>query len=255
MGDGLFWLLVFPILAMAVLTFVVILAVGLGTIRAALKSTNTAVKSMLLIAGLLVIASPVVYHWGMEQRAQGNADQRQTYLESLERISLVGILPRRFIAVGNFRPELIAHIRSQYQLMPFPEVQDEQMVEAYRLYRRAELCHRLFGNETVPGTALSKCRSLAVSVQSALNLKEPILVFAEGRHTSLREDNVSAGKMYEIRLITPDQDFLVDYFEERTVNGNPSIFNPYAPERHRASNQRPPTLHEFIEDAMHEASR
>lgn len=255
MGDGLFWLLVFPILVTAILALMVILVVGLGTIRAALKSTNAAVKTVLLIAGLLVIASPVLYHWGMEQHVQGRADQRQTYLDNLERISLAGALPRRFIAVGNFRPELTAHIRSQYRLMSFPEVQEERMVEAYRLYRRAELCHRRFGDEVVPGTALSKCRPLAVSVQSALNLNEPILVFAEGRHTSLREDNVSAGKMYEIRLITPKQDMLVDYFEERTVKGTPSIFNPYAPERRRASRQRAPTLREFIEGAMHEASR
>ena len=255
MGDGLFWLLVFPVLLAAILALLGILVVGLGTIRVAFKSTNLAVRTLLIIVGILVIASPALYHLGMEGRAQNRADQRLIHLEQLERTNLAGQLPRRFIAVGNFRPELIDFIRSQYRISTFYEDENERLVEAYRLYRRAELCHRRFGDKTVPGTALQQCRPLADSVQAALRLREPILVFVEGRHTSLREDNVTAGKMYEIRLITQQNDLLVDYFEERTVEGAPTIFNPYTPKRRRASKERPPTLQEFIETAMREASR
>lgn len=255
MSNGLFWLLVFPVLVAAILAFLGILVFGLGTIRVAFKSTNLAVRTFLIIAGILVIASPVLYHLGMDGRAQHRADERQIYLEQLERTTLAGQLPRRFIAVGNFRPETIDFIRSQYRISTFYKDENERLVEAYRLYRRAELCHRRFGDKTVSGTALQQCRPLADSVQAALGLKEPILVFAEGRHTSLREDNVTAGKMYEIRLITQQNDLLVDYFEERTVEGTPTIFNPYTPKRRRASNERPPTVQAFIETAMREASR
>ena len=82
-----------------------------------------------------------------------------------------------------------------------------------------------------------------------------VLVFAEGRHTSMRDDNVLSGEIYEIRLITPQEDLLVDYFEERTVEDFPSIFNPYAARRRNAADEAPPTHKAFIEKAMGEARR
>lgn len=71
----------------------------------------------------------------------------------------------------------------------------------------------------------------------------------------MREDNVLAGEIYEIRLVTPQEDLLVDYFEERTVEDFPSLFNPYAAKRRNAASAAPPTLKAFIETAMEEARR
>lgn len=255
MGSALFWLLVFPVLLAAVLVYLGVLVVGLGTIRIAFGSRSPAVRALLIVAGVLVIASPALYHLGADKLARQRADLRQTDLASLERVDLAGRLPGRFIAVGNFRPELIDSIRSRYGMSIFPEAENNRLVEAYRLHRRAELCHRRFGDQKVPGTALPKCKPMADSIQSALDLREPILVFAEGRHTSMREDNVIAGEIYEIRLITPREDLLVAYFEERTVESATSIFNPYAPPRRRASDERAPTLQEFIETALQGADR
>lgn len=255
MGDGLFWWIVLPMMVAALVVYLAILAVGAGTIRIALKSTRLTTRALLLAMGLSVIASPILYHIGMDALAGQRADRRQEELAGQERIDLAGRLPRQFITVGNFRPELVDFIASQYGIGMFPEAENARLVEAYRLHRRAQLCRRRFGGESVPGTALPKCRSTAVSAQAALNISEPVLVFAEGRHTSLREDNVIAGAIYEIRLVTPREDLLVAYFEERTVKGTVSVFNPYAPPRRRASQELVPTLKEFIETAMQGASR
>lgn len=253
----LFLLLVLPVLVAAILTYLGILAVGLGTIVAAFKSAHPVVKGALLVVGVLVILSPVLFHTGMDMRAQHRADQRQAHLAQLDRTSLAGRMPRHFIAVGSgLTSDRIAFIAARYPLRTYPEPENMRLVEAYRAYRRAELCHRRFpGNPMMRGTRLPVCKPLPDSVQSALDLREPLLVFAEGFSTSMREDNILAGDIYEIRLITPKEDLLVAYYEERTVEETVSIFNPYASGRRNASDERPPTLKAFIETAIEDASR
>lgn len=251
----LFLLLVLPVLAAALLTYLGILVVGLGPILTMFRSAPPVLKCVLMALGVMVILSPVIFHVGMNMRAQHKADQRQAHLAQLERTNLAGRLPTRFIADG-FRPELITFIEERFGLRTYPEAENKRLEEAYRAYRRAEWCHRRFpGNQMMPGTKLPRCKSLPDSVQSALGLREPVLVFAEGRNTSMREDNILAGEIYEIRLITPQQDLLVAYYEERTVEDMPSIFNPYASGRRNASKEPPPTLEEFIEAALEGASR
>lgn len=255
MGEGTFWILVFPALAAAALVWLALLAVGVGVMRAARRSSNPVLKTALLAAGLAVIASPILYHIGLDRLAQREADRRAADLARLPRVDLAGRLPKRFIAVGDFAPDLLAFIETEYRIGRFPEDEEKRLVDAYRLYRSAERCNRRFAGETQPGTKLPKCRTLPQSLQQALALREPILVFAEGRHTSMREDNVLAGEIYEIRLVTPQEDLLVDYFEERTVEDFPSLFNPYAAKRRNAASAAPPTLKAFIETAMEEARR
>lgn len=247
--------MVAPVLVAAILTYLGILVVGLGTIQAAFKSAHPVFRTVLIFVGLLVILSPFLFHAGMDMRAQQRADAHQAKLSELERVDLAGRLPRSFVAVGSFRSELIDFIRARYRLRTYPEAENQRLVDAYRAYRRAELCNRRFGGEMMPGTKLPKCKPLPDSVQSALGLHEPILVFAEGFNTSMREDNVLAGKIYEVRLITPQKDLLVAYYEERTVEETISIFNPYASGRSNASDERPPALKAFIETAMQGASR
>ncbi len=255
MDSALFWWIVVPMLVAAAITYLAIAAVGLGVIVAAYRSLNPMLSAALMAAGVLVIASPALYHMGMEWHAQSQADVRQVDLERLERTELAGRLPRRFIAVGDFTPELISAVEIRHDLRRFSEAENKRLVDAYRAYRKAERCHRLFGGETVPGTKLPKCKPLPASIQTALALREPVLVFASGRDTSLRQDNIMAGEIYEIRLITPQDDRLVDYFEERTVKGTPSIFNPYAPPRRLDDDAPAPTLEAFIDSALQNASR
>lgn len=253
----MFVILVLPGLLLAGLVYLGILAVGLGTIVAAFKSAHPVLKGTLVLAGVLVILSPVLFQWGTDMRAQKKADQRQAHLAQLERASFAGRMPARFITSGNFGPELRQFIRTRYRLAEFPEAENQRLVEAYRAYRGAEWCHRRFpGNPPMMrGTKLPTCKPLPDSVQSALGLREPILVFAEGFNTSMREDNILAGEIYEIRLITPEDDLLVAYFEERTVEDRSGMFNQYASGRRNASSEQPPTLKAFIETAMKEAGQ
>ena len=255
MNSGLFWWLVAPSLVAAILTYLVILFVGLGTIWAAHRSAHPLVKGALVSVGMLVILSPLLFHAGMEMRAQHKADVRQADLAEMERVDLAGRLPARFIAVGSFRPELIDFIEARYRLSRYPQAENKRLVGAYRAYRRAERCHRVLAGVMMPGTKIPVCKTLPDKVQSALDLREHLLVFAEGRDTSLREDSTIAGRIYEIRLITPQEDLLVDYFEERTVEGTPSVFNPYASRRRLASDAQAPNIKAFIETAMQRAGR
>lgn len=255
MGEGTFWILVFPALAAAALVWLALLAVGVGVMRAARRSSNPVLKAALLAAGLAVIASPILYHMGLDRLAQREADRRAADLARLPRVDLAGRLPKRFIAVGDFAPDLLAFIEAEYRIGRFPDDEEKRLVEAYRLYRAAELCNRRFGGEMQPGTKLPKCKPPPDSIQHAMALRQPVLVFAEGHHTSMREDNILAGEIYEIRLITLQEDLLVAYFEERTVENVLSIFNPYAAARRNASDGRPPTLKAFIETAMEGARR
>lgn len=253
----LFLFLVLPTLVVAVLTYLGILTIGLGPILAVFRSVSTPVKGVLIVLGVLVILSPVLFHVGMDLHAQHKADKRQAALAALERTSLAGKLPRHYIAVGGaFGPELHAFVQRRYGLRRLPEGEDYRVSQAYAHYREAERCHRFNpGNPMMPGTRLAICKRLPDSAHGALGLGEPILVFAEGQATSMREDNILAGKIYEIRLITPDEDLLVAYYEERTVEETPGIFNPYASGRRNASQERPPALKDFIETALEGASR
>jgi hypothetical protein len=187
---------------------------------------------------LLVILSPVLFHFGMDIRAHHKADKRLAELAALERTSLAGRLPRHYIDTGEFYPELDAFVRQRHGLRRLPEPEDERLSQAYQHYRAAENCHRRNpDNPMLPGTQLPICRPVPESVQSALGLREPLLVFAAGHATSMMEDNILAGKIYEIRLITPEEDLLVAYYEERTVENKPGIFNPYASGRRNASTE------------------
>ncbi len=171
MNSGLFWWLVAPALVAAILTYLGILFVGLATIRAAYRSAHPLVKVALFAVGTMVILSPFLFHAGMEMRAQHKADVRQADLAEMERVDLAGRLPARFIAVGNFRPELIDFIEASYRLSRYPQAENKRLVAAYRAYRRAERCHRVLAGEMMPGTKIPVCKTLPDKVQSALGLR------------------------------------------------------------------------------------
>ena len=253
----LFLLLVLPVIVAAILTYLGILVIGLGPIVAVYRSAPAYLKGLLIFAGLLVILSPALFHAGMDLRAERQADQRLAQIAQLDRTDLTGRLPRHYIAVGGgFSSQLHAFVEQRFGLRRFPATEDKRLSEAYRSWRRAERCHRINpGNPMVEGTRLPVCKRLPDSLQSALGLREPILVFADGHATSMLEDNTLAGEVYEIRLITPQEDLLVAYFEERTAKGTPSVFNPYASGRRKASTEPPPALKAFIETSMEAASR
>jgi hypothetical protein len=254
MFDGMFWFLVFPVLAAAALVYLVIFIIGAGTIRIAFSLANPVIKVTVIALGLMVLASPYLYQAAMDWRAGRKADAREANLANLERVSLAGRLPATFITVGDFRPELIRFIETNYPLRAHPAPENKRMAEAYRNYRRAELCNRRSPGKMLPGTQIPICKKLPASLQSAMGLTEPVLVFANGFNTSMREDNILAGKIYEIRLITPKEDLLVAYYEQRTVESKPWLFNPYSSGRRLDTKEPATRLETFIETAMQGAS-
>ena len=253
----LFLFLVLPVIVAAVLTYLGILVIGLGPIVAVYRSAPGYLKGLLLAAGILVILSPALFHAGVHLQAGKEADRRLADIAQLERADLAGRLPKHYIAVGGgFSSDLHAFVETRFGLRRFPEAEDKRLSEAYRGWRRAERCHRLNpDNPMLPGTRLPACKPLPGSLQEALGIGEPVLVFAVGHATSLLQDNTIAGEVYEIRLVTPQEDLLVAYFEERTVRDTPSVFNPYASGRKNASTERPPALKDFIETSLEGASR
>lgn len=259
MSDAflLFLFLVLPVIVAAVLTYLGILVIGLGPIVAVYRSAPGYLKGLLLAAGILVILSPALFHAGVNLQARKEADRRVADIAQLERADLAGRLPKHYITVGGgFSPGLHAFVEARFGLRRFSEAEDARLSDAYRAWRYAERCHRLNpDNPMLPGTRLPACKPLRGSLQEALGIGEPVLVFAVGHATSLLEDNMIAGEVYEIRLVTPQEDLLVAYFEERTVRDTPSVFNPYASGRKNASTERPPALQAFIETSLEGASR
>lgn len=258
MSDAflLFLFLVLPVIVAAGLTYLGILVVGLGPIAAVYRSAPGYLKGLLLAAGILVIFSPALFHAGVNLQAGKEADRRLADIAQLERADLTGRLPKHYITVGGgFSPGLHAFVETRFGLRRFPEAEETRLSETYRSWRQTERCHRLNpDNPMFQGTQLPICRPLPGALQSALGLGEPVLVFAVGHATSLLEDNIIAGEVYEIRLVTPQEDLLVAYFEERTVRDTPSVFNPYASGRKNASTERPPALQDFIETSLEGAS-
>ena len=256
MDGWMFWILVFPVLLAAILYLLGFLTIGSGVIAWGLKSGHPKRKILFILIGLGIIASPFIgmniQHYFAEQKA----DRIQQELADMERIDLSGRLPARFVAVGGFTASDKEFIRKTYGIRQFPDAENDRLKAAYRNYRKAEFCHKyLYREKIAPNVNISNCRDLPTSIQAALGIDEPVLFFVDGSSTSYRRSNVMVGKMYEIRLVTPQEDLLVDYFEERAIDRPPSILNPYASGRKLASEGRPPTRKEFIQNALQRASR
>lgn len=99
------------------------------------------------------------------------------------------------------------------------------------------------------------CKDLPPSIHVAVNIKEPVLFFAEGSKTSYLMSNTRVGNMYEIRLITPTEDLLVDYYEDRILERPAGITNPFSSGYERDPDA--PRLHiiDFIKRALEGAPR
>lgn len=254
MDNGAFWLLVFPLLLAAVLYFFGFFTVGLGFISSALKSKSPAFKPLLLFIGLGIASYPVLAIKMQQFRADEKADERQDYLADLEKVTLNGRLPQKFVTVGRFSESDIDFIKRRYRLGQYSKIETDRLARAYRLYRKAEFCHTHSSGKTLPGTQLSICRDLPDSIQSALNTKEPILFIAEGSNTSLRTSNKIVGNMYEVRLVTKSDDRLVDYYEDRTLDRPAGITNPFSSGVKRDPKAEKLSRRDFIQRAFQTAN-
>lgn len=255
MNSAMFWILVFPVLLAGVLYFLSFFVLGTCIAVAGSRSGRGMRRVIFAIIGICVVAAPFALEFYLETKAQRCADERQAELAGLERTSLAGRLPVHYIALYSLVPAEIEIMERRHGLRRFEESEETRLLAAYRQFRKVEFCNKHFAGETMPGTALSVCRPLPASLQDAIAIDEPFLVIATDQDTSLRQSNTVAGKIYEIRLITPQEDLLVDYFEERTVMRRAGITGPFSSEVRLASDGRPPHRVEFIEAALEGASR
>lgn len=256
MHDGMLWFLVLPVLVLAILYYLGFLTIGLSFVVSGFRSSNPGRRAILVLIGLGVVSAPFIFSKIQRLIAERNADTLQQEIAGLDRIDLAGRLPEKFVTVGRYHQSDIDFIGRRYGMSQFAKQENDRLKTAYRRYRKAEFCHKyLYKKKMAPNINISNCRDLPASIQAALNIQEPILFFVEGSATSYRRSNVIIGKMYEVRLVTPQEDLLVDYYEQRTVDDPASIINPYSSGRRLDWRDKPPTKQEFVEAALQGASR
>ncbi len=255
MDNLMFWILVFPVLLLMLLYYLGFLSIGIRTISSGAKSKRPRRKLQTLLLGIVIILFPFLLIKAQHIRADQKADQRAEQLAAIERVNLVGNMPRKFVTVGNFSDDDIAFIKRQYRIGTYPKTEAERLAAAYRHYRRTEFCHTHSSGKMMSSKIkIPICKDLPDSIQTALDLREPTLFFAEGSNTSYRVSNTSVGKMYEARLITKTRDRLVDYYEERFVERPAGITNPYSSGFKRVPNQPRFSRRDFIQRAMEGAA-
>ncbi|WP_371396181.1 hypothetical protein [Fretibacter rubidus] len=254
MDNWAFWILVFPMLVIAILYYLGFLTVGLSFVFSAFKSRNLVGKFILLVTGIGVISLPLLAIKFQDHQADRKADKRQEYLANLEKVSLNSRLPRKFVTVGRFSKPDIDFIKRQYRIGQYTQTETDRLARAYRLYRKAQFCHTHSSGKTLPGTQLTICRDLPDSIQAALQIKEPILFFAEGSNTSLRTSNKIVGNMYEVRLVTRSDDLLVAYYEDRTLERPAGITNPFSSSLKRDPDAERLSKRDFIQNAFKTAN-
>lgn len=256
MDNPFIWLLTGPPLVLLILYYAAFLAGGLGFFVAAFRSTRPGLRIIFLVAGIGVIIAPFAANFVQQAIAEQGAASRQQQLASMDRTDLSGKLPRKFVTVGNYSAADITFIKTRYGMSQFPPEEDARLASVYRHYRSQAFCHTHSSGETLaPGIRIPVCKPIPDTIQEALEIKEPVLFFADGFSTSHRRSNTLVGDMYEVRLITPTEDLLVEYFEQTTLDTPPSVINPYSSGQELKSGAIAPTRREFIQAALEGASR
>jgi hypothetical protein len=256
MDNPFIWLLIGPLFVLLILFYLTFFAGGMGFVVAAFRSATFARKIIFLLLGLGVIFAPFAGNLVQRTFAEQNATKRQEQLAGMDRTDLAGKLPRKFVTVGNYSEADMAFIRTQYRMSQFPPDENDRLAAVYRHFRAQEYClSHSSGKTLAPGIDIPICKDIPDTIQEALGIGEPVLFFAEGSSTSYRRSNILVGAIYEVRLITPAEDLLVDYFEQTTIDAPASIMNPYSSGQRLKPDEKPPTRREFIQAALEGASR
>lgn len=256
--DFGWWIILLPVLVAFVLYYLFFFVIGAGLLGSGVKSR----KLFPILIGLGVVTAPFTLQKLRELKAEQKADAVYEQLAALERTSLKGRLPRKFVAVGNLSDSDVNFIRNRYGLTPFPEAENDRLKAAYRTYRKTEYCYKYiyerqlaYREKHQPWNKLPICKPLPDSLQAALKIKEPVLFFVEGSAISYRRSNISIGEKYEIRLVTPREDLLVEYYEQREVDDPKGVTNSFSSGRKLDTQEPPLRMREFIQTAMKDASR
>lgn len=251
MDNWIFWILVFPLLLLMALYYLGFLTAGLSFIGVASKRSAPKRNLVILIVGLLIAAAPFIAGKIQRTHAERQADLRQAEIANFDRVSLKTRMPKKFVAVSRSDNPHLKRVAAKYGLRPFHKAEEDRLRTAYIQYRRGEHCHR-----RSPGKMMSEkiqipvCREIPPSIQDVLNLREPVLFFAADHITTHQRSRIGMGKRYELRLLTPREDRLVDYFEQRTIRKPVGITNPFGSGWILDRDHEPPRLEAFLENAL-----
>ena len=244
-----YWLLIGPLVLIAVLYVLGFFTAG-AIVAGGARRARPRQKSVFLVLGLLIAVAPWLHLKWMDARELARAEARLNRLAELERIDLKGRIPDRILVSGRSASPLLMKAAARYGLRPYAEDEAARLSAAYGRYRANEYCLRTDPDAMIPGTAIRRCKPLESSIQEALELREPILVFAHDNSTSYRQSNTYVGAMYELRLITAREDRLVDYYEELSVNAPFSPIRPFGSGWRKATNERPMRPEDFLIRAL-----
>jgi len=251
MDNWMFWLLVFPVLLVAILYYLGFLTAGLSFIGATFKRGAPKRNLLVLFIGLLIAAAPFIASKIQRIQAERQADLWQAEIANFERVNLRGRMPKKIVIMNSAREARLLPIAAKYGLRPFDDAEAGRLRSAYRQYRRNAYCHsHSSGKMMSDKIQIPVCKPLPESLQNVLNLREPVLFFAEDSATSYRRTNILMGDKYELRLVTPRQDLLVDYFEQRTLKKPIGITNPFGSGWILDHTHKPPRDEVFLESAL-----
>ena len=253
--DWIYWLLIGPVLVVALLYVAGFAGAGVAVIRAG--SAQRPGRRRLLVWGLggVIAFAPALLLKAQDHRMAREAEARQAGLAALPRVDITRQRPRRVLFVGVI-DELEARIAKAHGLRRFADSEAERLQQAYRRQRSAESCHRRHPPGAVMrGTRIPVCRDVpADSLSEVLGLRETILVVVSGRSVSQRQSRVSVGPMYELRLVGPHRDDLVDYYEQTMIRQPASVLRPFSSGWRLKAGERGRRLDDFVADALEGAA-
>lgn len=189
--------------------------------------------------------------------AKKESKLREQYLNALLRHDISQNIPRRIVNMGKLSETDLTYIKKKYNLHEFHSREDERLKEAYEDYRSTEYCIKHIASKKKPKSirnsllgAIPSCGKMPENLPVSLKQSEPAIYFIEGFSTAYRLKGPLHGSIYELRYISPTEDYLLDYFEQRTFKVAKTRSNPYTSGRDLDWRHTPPQRLDFIETAL-----
>ena len=257
MDNPLFWIFVVPVMIVAALWYLGFVATGMAVLTQAFRSKSLTFSVFIGVIAIGIIAFPFAYPKIFERVAKTESISRDQYLRELPRYDIRQKKPRRLVNMGKLSEADLAHLRKKYRLREFHSSEDERLREAYEKYRRTEYCIKYIASKKKPRSirnsplgAIPSCSKMPESLPIALDLNEPAVFFVEGFNTAYRLKGPLRGKIYELRYVSETEDYLLDYFEQRTIRKPKTPANTFSSGRDLDRDHKPPRRMEFVEEAL-----
>lgn len=218
--NPLWWLLIIVVIVSCIIFYGKFLLLSTVLVKISSKDNSNSTLNIIIVTVTLVVIYSILAPQINQHYHQKKTKNRITQIMEFERTSLVGRLPNRYVQFFSLKDEELRKLEKTHNISP---VSASEKKRIYRLYSRyqnhAYNCYRLYkiGSKSPPTMedyySKEKCDSFPRSLPEALKLEEPILFLLSGANTTMRD--TPAGIMNEVRLITPEDSFLIEYYEMR----------------------------------------